>query len=432
LLDLGVCVNCILSDIRHLGASTKFAVQAVGALILYAGGLRILHLPVLFGGHLLPWYVDLPFTILWVLAITNAFNLIDGVDGLAAGSALFSTMVVFIVALVNHADLVSLLTLALSGAILGFLRYNFNPATIFLGDSGSLFIGFMLSALALQGAQKAPTILAVAIPIVSFGLPILETTLSVLRRWIARKPLFSADQEHIHHKLLARGLSQRQVVIILYAVSAIFALLSLFLLAPGGATTGIVFVVIGSGVWLGVQHLGYLEFGELRRLAQRAGEQRKVFAHNLAFRHAIEQLKTVRDYDQLCRIVVAAFQQNDFNGFDLRVYAEVGLLHQNVGNNIDLSPVCERSLRWRKPGSELIGETAPGWRLNLDVFGHHEAFGTMTIYHAYSDDAVQIDLNLLTSEFRSALANALSCTLSRSIVISKDCSVDAANLAQAS
>ena len=113
----------------------------------------------------------------WVLAITNAFNLIDGLDGLAAGSALFSTLVAFVVALLNGPSLVTVMTIALAGAILGFLRFNFNPATIFLGDSGSLFIGFVLSALALEGAQKAPTIVAVAIPVVSFGLPILETSL---------------------------------------------------------------------------------------------------------------------------------------------------------------------------------------------------------------------------------------------------------------
>src|SRR5207237_5770704 len=133
------------------------------------------------------------------VAITNAFNLIDGLDGLAAGSALFCTLVFFVVALQNHSWLGSLMSVALAGAILGFLRFNFNPATIFLGDSGSLFIGFMLSALALAGAQKTPTIVAVAIPVVSFGLPVLETVLSVVRRFLSGQPLFAADRGHIHH-----------------------------------------------------------------------------------------------------------------------------------------------------------------------------------------------------------------------------------------
>jgi len=251
----------LYDDIRSVSPTFKFAVQAAAGAMLWLGGLRILEIPVLFGSYHLPWFVGLSLTIVWVLGITNAFNLIDGLDGLAAGSALFSTLVVFVVALLTQSSLVALLTVALTGAILGFLRFNFNPATIFLGDSGSLFIGFMLSALALEGTQKAPTVIAVAIPVVSFGLPILETSLSVLRRLIGGRPVFTADREHIHHKLLQMGLSHRQVVIVLYAVSAVFGLLSLFLLWPTGSSLGLVLAVLGTGVWLGVQHLGYLEFG---------------------------------------------------------------------------------------------------------------------------------------------------------------------------
>src|SRR5439155_25796002 len=130
----------IYDDIHPIGPYTKFAVQSVAATMLFVGGFRILNLPVLFGAHHFTWTVGLPITILWVLAITNAFNLIDGLDGLAAGSALFSTLVVFVVAIFSGSSLVSLLTISLAGAILGFLRFNFSPATLFLGDCGSLFI----------------------------------------------------------------------------------------------------------------------------------------------------------------------------------------------------------------------------------------------------------------------------------------------------
>ena len=142
----------IYDDLKGAGPYLKFSVQAVAAGMLFAGGMRVLDLPLIFGSHSLPWFIGLPLTILWVVAVTNAFNLIDGLDGLAAGSALFSTMVVFVVSLVDRSWLGSLMSVTLAGAILGFLRFNFNPATIFLGDSGSLFIGFMLSALALAGA----------------------------------------------------------------------------------------------------------------------------------------------------------------------------------------------------------------------------------------------------------------------------------------
>ncbi len=197
--------------------------------------------------------------------------------------------------------------------------YNFNPATIFLGDSGSLFIGFLLSALALNGAQKAPTIVAVAIPIVSFGLPILETVLSIVRRLISGRPVFTADREHIHHKLLQHGMTHRQVVILLYGVSACFAMLSLFLLWPTGSSLGLVLAVLGIGIWIGVQHLGYLEFGELARVAHRTLNQPQIFVNNLAIRRATEELKVARDYDQVRQILVAAFGSNDFDSFELKL-----------------------------------------------------------------------------------------------------------------
>jgi UDP-GlcNAc:undecaprenyl-phosphate GlcNAc-1-phosphate transferase len=399
----------VYDDIHSLGPYFKFAVQALAATMLFAGGLRILDLPVLFGNHPFPWYVGLPLTILWVVAITNAFNLIDGLDGLAAGSALFSTLVVFVVAVVDQSPIVSLMSLALAGATLGFLRFNFNPATIFLGDGGSQFIGFMLAALALRGAQKAPTIIAVAIPLVSFGLPILETSLSIVRRLIGGRPIFTADREHIHHKLLQRGLSHRQVVIVLYGVSALFALLSLFLLWPSGGTLGLVLVVLGTGIWMGVQHLGYLEFGELRRVAQRTIEQRQIVINNISIRRAIEELSMAHDFEQLCRILIAAFGSNDFDAFDLRFSpndSQRSASWQNFATRDE-----RQSLRWQKPGSHFAVEMANFWSLSLDLVTTTNHYcGSMVIYRRYSERTLQLDINLLTSAFPLALANALART----------------------
>lgn len=402
----------IYDDVRTVGPYTKFAIQAVAGCLLFLGGLRILDLPVLFGTHHFGWGVGLPLTILWVIGITNAFNLIDGLDGLAAGSALFSTLVVFVVALLSQSTLVSLLTIALAGAILGFLRFNFNPATIFLGDCGSLFIGFLLSALALEGAQKAPTVIAVAIPVVSFGLPILETALSVLRRLIGGRPVFTADREHIHHKLLQRGMSHRQVVIVLYAVSALFALLSLFLLWPTGSTLGLVLAVLGTGIWLGVQHLGYLEFGEIRRVAQRTMEQRSVVINNLAIRRAMEELKVTRNYLQLCRILEAAFCNNDFDGFELKVQApKEG--YGVTADSVSLSPPAgDISLRWSKPGGLRLRENWSAWNLELDlVTVGNRSRGTLNLYRLYSERTLLLDINLLTCGFPMVLAEALDRVL---------------------
>jgi hypothetical protein len=348
------------------------------------------------------------------LAITNAFNLIDGLDGLAAGSALFSTMVVFTVALLHGPALVEVMTIALAGAILGFLRYNFNPATIFLGDSGSLLIGFLLSALALYGAQKAPTIVAVAIPIVSFGLPILETVLSIIRRLISGRPVFTADREHIHHKLLQHGMTHRQVVIVLYAVSACFAMLSLFLLWPTGSSLGLVLAVLGIGIWIGVQHLGYLEFGELARVAHRTLNQPQIFVNNLAIRRATEELKVARDYDQVRRILLAAFGSNDFDGFSLNVALFPGDNVTAEALDTPAAPRSNHSLHWNKPGRASLNDFS-AWTIALDLLtSANRRRGILTVYRLYSTRDLQLDVNLLTGAFPTALADALDRTVAHS------------------
>ncbi len=396
----------IYDDLRGAGPYLKFAVQAIAAAMLFAGGMRVLDLPLIFGSYSLPWFVGLPLTVLWVVAVTNAFNLIDGLDGLAAGSALFSTLVFFVCALVNHSWLESLMSITLAGAILGFLRFNFNPATIFLGDSGSLFIGFMLSALALAGAQKAPTFVAVAIPVVSFGLPILETLISVLRRLISGRPILTADREHIHHKLLQMGFSHRQVVIVLYAVSAIFAMLSLFLLWPTGSTVGLVLAVVGTGIWLGVQHLNYPEFGELRRVAQRTIDQRQIVINNLSVRRAVEELRVAGDFNQVRSVLRAAFESNDFDAFDLNLEPLPGD-HTIPGDT-------NHHFHWSKFPHMMAISSQPLWKLTLDlVTTSDQRRGSLVVYRVYSHRDLQLDVNLLTSEFPAILADALDRVLTR-------------------
>ncbi len=414
----------VYDDIRGVGPYVKFSVQGIAATMLYMGGLRIVNIPVLFGDIRLPWIVGWAFTVLWVLAITNAFNLIDGLDGLAAGSALFSTLVAFVVALLDGPSLVTVMTIALAGAILGFLRFNFNPATIFLGDSGSLFIGFILSALAIKGAQKAPTIVAVAIPVVSFGLPILETALSIMRRLISGRPVFTADAEHIHHKLLQHGMTHRQVVILLYGVSAVFAMLSLFLLWPTGSSLGLVLAVLGIGIWIGVQHLGYLEFGELARVAQRTLNQPQIFVNNLAIRRATEELKVARDFDQIRRILTAAFSNNDFDSFELKLELLPGETASGELVPFDVADASSRragsAFRWCKAGMPKVGtpkafDASATWTVALSLQSSaNRRRGTLTVHRLYSARDLQLDINLLTTAFPTALADALDRTLAQS------------------
>jgi hypothetical protein len=211
------------------------------------------------------------------------------------------------------------------------------------------------------------------------------------------------------------GLSHRQVVIVLYAVSGIFALLSLFLLWPTGSTLGLVLAVLGTGIWVGVQHLGYLEFGELRRVAQRTIEQRQIFINNLAIRRAIEELKVTSDYGQLCRILQAAFSNNDFDAFELRP----NRMPLDADDTHGLQLVYERNgdvnFRWKKPGN-FLAEAGNAWSLTIDlVTGNNRRRGSMTVHRLYSDRHLQLDVNLLTTEFPVALAEALDRTLAHDI-----------------
>ena len=210
-------------------------------------------------------------------------------------------------------------------------------------------------------------------------MPILETALSVARRLISGRPVFTGDREHIHHKLLQRGLSQRQVVIILYGVSAIFAMLSLFLLWPTGSTLGLVLAVLGIGIWMGVQHLNYLEFGELRRVAQRTLEQRLIFINNLAIRRATEELKVASDFEQLCRILEAAFNSNDFDAFELRLLRPAEGLADPQGLQIVSDEKVD--FRWKRPGSRFSKETVPAWSLALGlVAANNHRRGSLTLH----------------------------------------------------
>jgi UDP-GlcNAc:undecaprenyl-phosphate GlcNAc-1-phosphate transferase len=195
----------IFDDFRGSTATQKIIVQAIAGAILYAFGFRIDALSSPFGGTWeLAIYISLPLTMLWVVVITNAFNLIDGVDGLAAGASGFALLSILFFSIAQGNPEVSLIAVVLLGAVIGFLRFNFNPATIFLGDSGSLFLGFMAAALSIVGSQKGSTIIAIAIPLVSFGLPVAEAGLSLVRRFVGGDSLLAGDRGHIHHMLLRR------------------------------------------------------------------------------------------------------------------------------------------------------------------------------------------------------------------------------------
>lgn len=253
-----ILVTGLIDDRRSLRPGAKFLGQLVASLLLIAFDTRIEFVTNPFGGMIYLGLWSIPITLLWLIAITNVVNFIDGLDGLAAGIVAIACAPLVGVALMMDRPFIALLAVVLAGSVTGFLPYNFNPARIMMGDTGALFLGFMLGAVSIEGALKGPTAIALAVPILALGLPIVDTIVVVIRRFRAGRPFYQADQGHVHHRLLALGYTQRQAVVLLYALSGIMGTLALLLLGlPTGQAVvwvgSVVLVLIVSGTLLGMQ-----------------------------------------------------------------------------------------------------------------------------------------------------------------------------------
>jgi len=253
----------LLDDIKGVGPWGKFIVQIIAASIIWIFGIRLDLLANYFESEILINIFSLFFTLFWMLSFTNAMNLIDGLDGLATGISSISFLSLGIISHINGNQILSLICIALAGATIGFLRYNFNPAKIFLGDTGSLFLGFMLGGISLLGAFKTATISSIMIPTILMGLPVIDTGFSIIRRVLKNTSIFQGDKEHIHHKLLEMGFSHRRVVIILYSISVFFAFLALYLTFNSGRQTGFAVLIFSFISYLVFNKLGYKEYLKL-------------------------------------------------------------------------------------------------------------------------------------------------------------------------
>ena len=217
----------LIDDLNGISALWKLAGQAIASSIAVYFGAQILFVSTPFTKVLMLGAWAVPVTIIWMVAMTNAINLIDGLDGLASGITLIAGATLFVVAIKMQQYDSAILLAALIGTAAGFLRYNFFPASIFLGDSGSLFFGFMLACASIVGVLKSTLVIALIIPIVVLGIPIYDTANAIFRRAISGRPIFEADKKHIHHKLLKAGFNQRQVVVMIYIACLILSVAAL-------------------------------------------------------------------------------------------------------------------------------------------------------------------------------------------------------------
>jgi UDP-GlcNAc:undecaprenyl-phosphate GlcNAc-1-phosphate transferase len=270
-------------DFKKIPPSIKLSVQIIAGLIVALTSYRIGQISLPFGSIQLGIW-SIPATVLWIVAITNALNLLDGLDGLAAGTSFIVSLSMFGISLLNENIGMALLSIILAGSILGFLKYNFHPASIFLGDSGAYTLGFILSILSLQSNLKGTTTVVFLIPILVLGLPIMDTILSMLRRllkslhiigaereknmlkflYFKGSTVFSADRGHIHHRLLQMGLTQKNAVVILYAVTLLLGGTALATVYFRNVNQALLITSIGIASYIGLRKLGYSEIQFLR------------------------------------------------------------------------------------------------------------------------------------------------------------------------
>lgn len=364
----GVFLIGVYDDIKGARIRYKLLVEILAAVFVYMWGVRIMGITNPLGGKIMLGWMSLPVTVLWVIIITNAVNLIDGLDGLAAGTGILIAATFF---LLSGANIPLQLTyIILAGGLLGFLRYNFPPASVFMGDSGSLFLGFLLGATSILSSQKATAFITIMIPVIAFSFPLMDMFYAVFRRFYRGIPFGEADKEHIHHKLLERGLSKKKVLLFLYSINIVVMLYVLLLVGRqlNFGFFGLVLLVVFAV--LGLKLLGYIEFIPFVKETIRGydiGRKRKYF--NYVIDRFRQNASGSVSLDDLRLHLTVLMREYNFN------YAMIYLDMPNVKNPFYVfndRPEPERPLTLSFPimssGNDYIGDFRICKQMDDDYF----------------------------------------------------------------
>lgn len=398
----------LLDDLRSVRPYSKIAAQALaGIVFFYFTGHRIWHFQS-FGGHTtVASALSLLAVVAWIMLVSNAFNLIDGLDGLAASSALCSAVTLFLASIFTHHEFIPAIASSLCGAIMGFLIFNFNPASIFLGDCGSLFLGVVLAELGLSVQAARPVSPGLLLATACFTLPLIDTALAITRRTLNGQPLFSADREHIHHKLLQRGLSQRQIVFLLCSVSVLCSLLAFIFVRSDGRTRVVLACIAGLALFAALRRLGYREVDELHRIARRVFTQGQIVRNDLVLRKATERLQREPSLDGVCHTLVYAFEGSDFDRFKLQLDA----IPPDAAGLRPPSDSGQFVFNWSR--SKCCDLAEEHWRIHLELRSSIGRSGELTIERLSARKPLLVDLDLVTNELRRALSEAVERARSR-------------------
>jgi len=361
----------VWDDVSGVKARHKILAVAAVATFMYFAGYRIGAIGNPFGESLSLGIFALPVTVFWFVACCSALNLIDGLDGLAAGVVLFASVVLFFMSLIFGNPWPAAVTATLAGAVLGFLLFNFPPASIFLGDSGSLLLGFLIAAIGLKGAEKSSTVVALIAPTAALGLPLMDTALAVIRRWSKAIPVSVADRGHIHHRLLSMGFSRRKAVLMLYILCLAFGGVGLLMTAAKSVEAAVVLGALALLVFITVRLLGWSDIIRFRkRITTSLASRRRVVEARRAADIASTKISSAESLPRLWRAFEEALGFLDLD------YAELALVGRFKGADKD------PTFLWKRGGS-APGQPSKGatrwqdcWsgiftlRLNGTTLGH--------------------------------------------------------------
>jgi len=307
-------------DFKRLGPWTKLFVQIIGASIAYFGGVRITNL----AGFMnidLQW-VGYIVTIFWFTLFINAINLVDGLDGLAAGLVCFTSLVMAALGLLKQNYFAATLFAVLAGSVMGFLRYNFNPATIFLGDGGSYLLGYLVAGLSALTSLKTNVGATMLIPLLALGIPVFDALLSPVRRFIRGQEMFMPDNRHIHHRLLAMGLTTKKAVWLIYAISICLCATAIFLVNLRDEQSGLILILLAAGSVLFIRKLGYLDYlasdkmlGWFQDVTDSVGVSRE----KRGFLNIQIEINRAENCEQLWTHLIDALEMLNFDRCDLKL-----------------------------------------------------------------------------------------------------------------
>lgn len=397
-----ICFNIgLFDDFRRLGPWIKFLFQIMAASVAYWGGIHIGGFNVL-GVYIKVGLFSYFVTVFWFVLFINAVNLVDGLDGLAGGIVVFASAIMVILSVLKEDFLTAIFFTTLGGSVLGFLRYNFNPATIFLGDGGSYFLGYAVAGISIMGSVKSQLSAAILIPLLALGIPLFDTILSPLRRFIRGRKMFQPDNGHVHHRLIDMGLTTKKAVFTIYILTFLLCIMAVVMVNIRDEQAGLFLIVLGTGVVIFVRKLGYFEYigsdkiyGWLKDITDEAG----ISHHRRTFLSLQIDAGRSENFEELWQHITIAFNMLEFD------MAELNLNSKNPSNS-----AFQKHWLWTREGFEISNDICNEslFKLELPLLNNEEKnFGILWLVKDLKRNVISHNTLRRVEHLRRTLIEAL-------------------------